>query len=236
MKLSERTLNIIQNFSSINSSIKIKPGKVLSTKTAGTKTIVAFANIDETFTHEINIYDLNKFRKIVSLFNEPEFDIKTIEKDGNEEVTHAIIKDSKLKKSFKFCFSSPELIEEVGQIKTIPEWKITFDVESETIQDLLSTANAANLDSIAIESDGEVIKMTAYNETNNGTGENKYSIDVGVSDGAKYKMVLKKEYLKLLSGKYRIEIAEAVISKFTNLDYDVSYFIVLQKSSIYEGK
>ena len=48
LKISPRTTQVLKNFSSINPSIHVKPGKVLSTISAG-KTIMARANVEEDF-------------------------------------------------------------------------------------------------------------------------------------------------------------------------------------------
>lgn len=234
MKLSERTLTILQNFSSINASIKIEKGSKLRTKTEGAKAVVAFAEIEEDFEHEVNIYDLNKFRKIISLFSSPEIEIKTTVNYNEEEVaSHALIKDSKVNKSFKYCFSAASLIDTVGDLKTTPEYAISFEVSSDTILDLISTSTAASLDSIAVESDGKSISMSAYNESSKNE-ENKYSIEVGEGNGDVYKMVIKKDHLKLLSGDYTIDIAKAGVARFTNTTMKVEYYIALAKASTYK--
>ena len=60
MKLSDETINILKNFSSINQSLLFKQGNVLKT-ISGLKTIFAEVTIQENFPKEFAIYDLNKF-------------------------------------------------------------------------------------------------------------------------------------------------------------------------------
>ena len=71
-KLSQHTLSVLKNFSSLNSNLLVKQGNVINTITPA-KNVVAQAVVDETFDVEFGIWDLNKFLGTVSLFNDPEF-------------------------------------------------------------------------------------------------------------------------------------------------------------------
>ena len=73
MKLSEKTLNILKNFSSINQSILVKQGNQLRTISVA-KNILAEAEIKEEFPRDFAIYDLNQFLNGLSLHQDPEMD------------------------------------------------------------------------------------------------------------------------------------------------------------------
>ena len=73
MKLSEKTLNILKNFSSINQSILVKQGNKLRTISVA-KNILAEAEIKEEFPRDFAIYDLNQFLNGLSLHQDPEMD------------------------------------------------------------------------------------------------------------------------------------------------------------------
>jgi hypothetical protein len=60
IKISKRTLDILKNFSTINSGILVNEGNVLTTLSS-TKNILAEAHVDETFPRQFAIWDLNKF-------------------------------------------------------------------------------------------------------------------------------------------------------------------------------
>ena len=66
MKLSEQTVSILKNFSTINQNLVIKQGSEISTMSA-MKNIVSKAKVDETFPVEFAIYDLNEFLSAMSL-------------------------------------------------------------------------------------------------------------------------------------------------------------------------
>ena len=98
MKISEKTINILKNFSTINQSILFKSGCALST-ISPTSTILAYANVDEEFDSEFAIYDLNRFIAVLSLFDDPDIEIK-------EKV--AVINQDK--KKLTYTFANPSMI------------------------------------------------------------------------------------------------------------------------------
>ena len=76
MKLSNETLAILKNFSTINPSISFKKGNKLAT-VSSLHNIVAYADIEETIPVDFCIYDLNKFLSLISMLkgsSELEFD------------------------------------------------------------------------------------------------------------------------------------------------------------------
>jgi len=70
MQLSENTVNILKNFAGINANLVFKPGQALSTISEA-KTIMAKAQIDETFSNEFGVYDLNEFLSVMNLVDAP---------------------------------------------------------------------------------------------------------------------------------------------------------------------
>ena len=58
MKINQNTLDILKNFSEINTNILIKPGTELSTIST-MRNIFAKAKVSDNFANEFGIYDLN---------------------------------------------------------------------------------------------------------------------------------------------------------------------------------
>ena len=75
MKLSEKTFNLLKNFSSINQSILFKEGNSLRTMSV-MKNILAEVEVEEEFPKDFAIYDLVQFLNNVSLCSNPELDFK----------------------------------------------------------------------------------------------------------------------------------------------------------------
>ena len=89
MKISNKTLDILKNFSEINQSIVIKPGNIIKTVNP-LKNILAKAEVAENFVNEFAIYNINEFIGYLSELNEPDltfnekyFTVSTKEDKGN---------------------------------------------------------------------------------------------------------------------------------------------------------
>ena len=73
MKLSDKTIKLLKNFSSINQSILFKEGSKLRTISV-MKNILAEATVDEEFPKDFGIYDLVQFLNGLDLHETPELD------------------------------------------------------------------------------------------------------------------------------------------------------------------
>ena len=74
MKVSDQTLELLKNFSEINTNILVKPGSELSTIST-MKNILAKATITESFDKQFAIYDLSELLGIVSAIDKPDIDM-----------------------------------------------------------------------------------------------------------------------------------------------------------------
>ena len=99
MKLSESTLSLLKNFSTINQSILFKQGSRLRTISV-MKNILAEATISEELPKDFGIYDLGQFLNGMGLHQSPELDFK------NEG--HVVIREGKMRS--KYFFSDPSVI------------------------------------------------------------------------------------------------------------------------------
>ena len=73
MNLSNETVSVLKNFSTINQNLVIKSGNSISTISAQ-KNIIAKATVKETFPQDFAIYDLNEFLAVLSLFEKPDLE------------------------------------------------------------------------------------------------------------------------------------------------------------------
>ena len=99
MKLSESTLSLLKNFSTINQSILFKQGNRLRTISV-MKNILAEATIGEDLPKDFGIYDLNQFLNGLALHNNPELDF--------EDESYVIIKEGRSRS--KYFFADPNVI------------------------------------------------------------------------------------------------------------------------------
>ena len=92
MKLSESTLNVLKNFSTINQGIVFKTGSTLRT-ISKQQNVMAKATVTETFDKDFAIYDLNRLLALLTSLKEP--DVKVNDKtlkitSGSSSTTYGL--------------------------------------------------------------------------------------------------------------------------------------------------
>jgi len=113
MKLSDNTVSVLKNYSTINQNLMINAGSTLTTMSA-MKNIVARATVAETFEKDVAIYDLNEFLASLSLFESPDLDFQDkFVMMGNEGS----------RKSLKYWYSDPSVVTTVTREITMPNVK-----------------------------------------------------------------------------------------------------------------
>ena len=221
MKLSEKTISLLENFSSINQSILVKKGSKLRTISV-MKNILAEAEVDENFERDFGIYDLPQFLNGVNLMKDPDLDLK------NE--TYMIIREGKSTK-VKFAFADPEVIvtpPEKG-IK-LPSNDVTFQLDSIQLGKLLKASSIYQLPDLSAVGDGQDITLVVSDRKNDNS--NEYTIVVGKTDET-FEFLFKIENIKLIPGSYDVAISKKNLAKFTNSNYNLDYFIALEPDSKY---
>ncbi len=222
MKLSEKTINLLENFSSINQSILVKRGSKLRTISV-MKNILAEADVDENFERDFGIYDLPQFLNGVNLMKDPDLDLK------NE--TYMIIREGKSTK-VKFAFADPDVIITPPEKPiTLPSSDVTFALDSAQLGKLLKASSVYQLPDLAAVGNGKEIKMVVSDRKNDNS--NEFSLVVGDTDSV-FEFNFKIENIKLIPGSYDVQISKKLLSKFTNSQYNLDYFIALEPDSVYD--
>ena len=222
MKLSEKTINLLENFSSINQSILVKRGSKLRTISV-MKNILAEADVDENFERDFGIYDLTNFLNGVNLMKDPDLDLK------NE--TYMIIREGKSTK-VKFAFADPDVIITPPEKPiTLPSSDVTFALDSAQLGKLLKASSVYQLPDLAAVGNGKEIKMVVSDRKNDNS--NEFSLVVGDTDSV-FEFNFKIENIKLIPGSYDVQISKKLLSKFTNSQYNLDYFIALEPDSVYD--
>ena len=221
MKLSEKTINLLENFSSINQSILVKKGSKLRTISV-MKNILAEADVDENFERDFGIYDLPQFLNGVNLMKNPDLDLK------NE--TYMIIREGKSTK-VKFAFADPEVIvtpPEKGV--TLPSSDVSFALDVVQLSKLLKASSVYQLPDLSAVGNGKEITLVVSDRKNDNS--NEFSLKVGKTDQT-FEFLFKIENIKLIPGSYEVVISKKNLAKFTNSNYNLDYFIALEPDSTY---
>lgn len=221
MKLSDRTIQLLRNFSSINQSILFKKGKQLRTISV-MKNILAEANVEEVFANDFAIYDLGEFLNCLSLFKEPELDFTS-----DSFVT---LKEGKTKS--KYFFADPSVIVVPPEKSLVlPSTDINFSLKSNQLDTLKKAASVYHLDDLSVVGESGQIKLMVHDRKNDTS--NDYSIVVGETT-SKFALHFKVENLKIIPGSYDVSISRKLLSQFKSTEYDLTYYIALEPDLTWE--
>ena len=229
MKLSNETVTVLKNFSTINQNLVIKSGNSISTMSA-MKNIVAKAEVSEDFPRDFAIYDLNEFLAALSLFDKPDLDFK--------EDFVVVTEDGSATKFLKYWYSDPSVVTTPSKEVTMPSCEVSFSLSSNILSDVQKAAAVIGVPDMVLEamSIGKAI-LKVTDKKNDTANDYAVGIDVTNEDGKDlpYKFWFKVENLKLLSGTYNVEVSSKNISYFKNTNVDIEYWIALEPESKYDG-
>ena len=220
MKLSESTVNLLKNFSSINQSILFKEGNKLRSISV-MKNILAEATISEEFPKDFGIYDLNQFLNGLSLHNSPELDF-----ENNQFV---VIKEGKMRSKYFFADASVIVSPPEKEI-TLPTEDVCFQLTSQQLEKLKKAASVYQLPDISAIGENGVVKLVARDKKNDTS--NDYAVVVGETE-AEFSFNFKVENIKVLPGTYEVVVSQKLLSRFTSKNHDLTYYIALEPDSTF---
>ena len=221
MKLSDKTLSVLKNFSTINQSILFKQGSKLRTISV-MKNILAEAVIDEEIPQDFGIYDLNQFLNGLGLHQHPELDFKN---DG-----HVVIKEGKMRS--KYFFADPNVIVTPPDKEIVlPSEDVSFELSTQQLDKLLKAAAVYQLPDLSVLGEDGVVKLVVRDKKNDTS--NVFSIIVGETESV-FSLNFKVENIKILPGSYNVVVSSKLLSRFSNQDMDLKYWIALEPDSVYE--
>ena len=220
MKLSDKTISVLKNFSSINQSILFKEGSKLRTISV-MKNILAEATVTEEFMKDFGIYDLNQFLNGLSLHQSPELDFKN---DG-----YVVIREGKSRS--KYFFADPNVIVTPPEKDiTLPSEDICFEVSTDQLEKLLKASAVYQLPDLSAVGEAGVIKLVVRDKKNDTS--NDYAVVVGETD-KEFSFNFKVENIKVLPGTYEVVVSQKLLSRFTSKNHDLTYYIALEPDSTF---
>lgn len=220
MNLSKETLVLIRNFAGINNSIVLKQGNKLATISEGNN-VMAQAVITESFPSEFGIYDLGEFMNAVSIFDNVVLDFTekyvTISEGGKSKIKYYAAGENAVK-------AAPDTIK-------FPEPDVQFELDASQLATILKTSSALKAPDIAINGDGTVLSAVVSDKKN--ATSNAYQVDLGTTDQT-FNANLKVENLKMLPGDYTVAVSSKKISRFTNKNIDLTYYVAIEADSKFD--
>jgi hypothetical protein len=220
MKLSDKTLSVLKNFSGINQSILFKEGNKLRTISV-MKNILAEATITEEFPRDFGIYDLNQFLNGLGLHKAPELDF--------ENDNYVVIREGKMRS--KYFFADPSVIVTPPDKEiNLPGEDVCFELSTEQMDKLLKAAAVYQLPDISAVGEAGVVKLVVRDKKNDTS--NDFSIVVGETD-SEFVFNFKVENIKILPGTYEVVVSQKLLSRFQSKNHDLCYYIALEPDSTF---
>jgi len=220
MELSSQTLQVLNNFASVNSNIVIHTGNVLRT-VSESKTILARAEIDEEFPSGFGIYDLNEFLSALSLVESPRI---TFDENNMD------ISDGSGRSSLKYFYSDPSILTTTSNEIVMPEADVTFRLDRETMNKIKKAASVLGHTEVSVQNDDGVIVLAVANNEDASSNEIKVAVD-GEASSEDFKYIFSIANLKMIEGDYDVSLSSKLISHFVNTESNVEYWVALQKTS-----
>ena len=220
MKLSDSTLTLLKNFSTINQSILFKQGTKLRTISV-MKNILAEATISEELPKDFGIFDLGQFLNGMGLHQSPELDF------ANEG--HVVIKEGKMRS--KYFFADPNVIITPPEKPIeLPSEDVTFELSTDQLDKLLKAASIYQLPDLSVVGENGAVKLLVRDKKNDTS--NDFSIIVGETE-SEFAFNFKVENIKILPGTYEIVVSQKLLSRFSAKNYDLTYWIALEPDSTF---
>jgi hypothetical protein len=217
MKLSERTMQILRNYSSINPSLQFQEGDVLRT-ISPSKTIMAKAKLDNDIPSTFSIYELSRFLGVISLFDDPSFELD----ESKVDITSQGRKVS-------YTFADPStIVTPPNRDLTVDNADVEFTLDQDSFAQIMKAMSVMSLPEFCVV--GENGKIILRGTDSKNPSSDKYDLEVGETD-LEFCAVFKIENMKLLPATYDVKISKKGIAQFSSDDVD--YWISIESSSTF---
>ena len=216
MKLSAHTISILKSFKDINEGIEFRKGQSKIGTVGKSRTIMAFAQIEEQFPVNFAIADISGFLGCMSIFNEPEFTF-------HDE--YVIISQGQQQIRYTFCDPAALILPAEGKDFSLKNPVATFPLKSSDIKGIIRSIGLLKLPDFSILSENGNIIVKSMNEKNK--SGNEYSVIVGTTD-ATFNIVFDAEIIiNIMERDYTVEIDKRGMAYLYN--DDIAYFIAPKK-------
>jgi len=221
VKLNNETREILKNFSAINANLVVRPGSSISTM-AETKTVMASATVNENFTNEFGLYDLNEFLGAMGMFDDPEL----IFSDDNLSVS---IKQGK--RSVKYYLSDITTLTSPSKPVVMPSSEVQLKLSADDMASIRKASSALGVNDMVITPNG----ITVTDLDNSTSNAFELAVEMTSVPNEDFKFVLSIPNLKIIPGDYDVTLSSKLISQFKHQTKPVEYWIAVEKNSTYGG-
>lgn len=213
--MKKETIEILQNFASINSGMLFREGNTVRTLSVA-KTVFASAVVDENFPREFAIYDLPEFLNTLAMFKEPTvtFDDKFI----------AVVGDGT---SVKYHYSAANVV--VSPPDRNPAFRgestLSFRLTRQMFGAIEKASSVLRLKDVRF--DGEAGTIVVFNRDNSG---NEFKIELKGHNGTGMAL-LSVANLKMLTDEYDVAVDDVSAHFVSPNGGNLTYVVVREKEA-----
>jgi len=224
MKISNKTISLLQSFAQISSNLLVKPGKKLTTRNA-VNSIQARAVVDETFPQQFAIYDLNQLLSLISVSEHPDIEF------GNKSL---VIRSANGGET-EYFYADESLVTVPNENPPQLEDVYTFKLTASDIQTIVKTASIVSATMLSIVSDKGKVTLS-INDPKNSTSHS-YKKPLGDATSS-FNVKMAIDSFKVVADEYNVRVAHAVAKTgkvmvffFESTSSDLTYLIAADSTS-----
>ncbi len=132
----------------------------------------------------------------------------------------------------KYFFADPNVIVTPPDKEIVlPSEDVSFELSTQQLDKLLKAAAVYQLPDLSVLGEDGVVKLVVRDKKNDTS--NVFSIIVGETESV-FSLNFKVENIKILPGSYNVVVSSKLLSRFSNQDMDLKYWIALEPDSVYE--
>lgn len=214
MKLSESTLSVLKNFSTINSGVVLQKGKSQKTISPD-KSILVEAELEDDIPVQFGIYDLPQFLGNVTTLQNPDLSFQD---------NHVVMNDGQFRLTYYSC--SPNLISVPPDKKLeMKNVDVAFGLSSAVIHKLLMLSRMNNFLMVSVIGKDGKLSLRAHADADT---SNDVAIEMSDYSGEDFTAKFKTEHIKMVPDDYNVKIAFNAFATFENQKGTLKYYVALQ--------
>jgi hypothetical protein len=224
LQLSDRTKDIIANFSTINNSMLFNPGSELKTVSSG-KDLVGYAKIKETIPKKFGIFDLSKVLSLLSLYKEATLQLN--------EISFTIISGNT--KTYNCTYADETTILSPPEDKlALTEDIFSFPLSAKDLKELVKVMSISKLPEVALVVTPEEVSIQGidHKKVNKDTYKNVLG-NIPLSNTAFELHFSVEKFASIMPGEYKVTVGklknDMFVCKFVG--DDIEYVIASESSS-----
>ena len=220
MQISSETIQILKNFASINNSIVIRPGDIISTVANGTS-IFARAQVAEHFPKEVLIYELGSLLALLTIKENQEVDFGdkslTISKDGGQ---------------FEYFYAGPDIVKGApsGTIEVDEYYK--FKLTAEDVAMINKAAAITSAPHLSITCTDQTVTLSVHNRKNRSANNFKRTLGTGLEN---FDVFIAIENFKIIPDAYEVTVSRRNFIHLKHETKNLQYWIACDPDSVIPG-